>query len=121
MNTEFVETLNEYGCHHYTKTDENSFEFNLYSKGRLPGPMKFEIKHLEYGGLFCLSKYAPGLIQLGDINLRKENQKELSYCVAHDDNHFNYHGIKYALCGGKKYKYGDDNIIPERILVIQMK
>ena len=59
------------------------------------------------------------LISLGDIFLKKENEKNRSWC-SQNENRFNYHGIEKALCGKTKYP-GDDNFTPKRILVIQMK
>ena len=39
-----------------------------------------------------------------DKMLYLENQKEISFCSA-EENHFNYHGIQYVMCGGRKYLY----------------
>ena len=62
------------------------------------------------------------LIWLGNIWLRKENCKNKSYCYQ-DEDRFDYHGIKNALCG-KTYYYdfgSKGQFTPQRILVIQMK
>ena len=63
--------------------------------------------------IICIKKYDDRLILLGDIVLAKENWKNQSFCYQ-DEDHFDYHGIDFALCG----KIG---WIPKRILVIQMK
>ena len=50
----------------------------------------------------------------------KENYKNESHCYQNEDR-FDYHGIKKALCG-KIYKYPNwEDFTPKRILVIQMK
>ena len=111
LNTEVVEK-------HWNKTDNKSFEFNLQSNGRLPNPMKFEIKDLEEGGYLLFSKSnKDNLISLGDIYLCKENKKHESCCCQYE-NEFNYHGIKDALCG-KTWSFYP--FTPKRIVVIQMK
>ena len=48
----------------------------------------------------------------------KENMKYESRCYQNEDI-FNYHGIKNALCG-KTGNYGYEYFTPKRILVIQM-
>ena len=48
LNTEIIE---EYG--EWIETDDKSFHFNLQSNGRLPKPMKFEIKDSKHGR-YCL-------------------------------------------------------------------
>ena len=94
-------------------TDNNSFEFNLQSHGRLPKPMKFEIKDLEKGGIVLNQQSYYFLISLGEIYLQKENHKNDSFCNQ-DESRFDYHGIENALCGKEYFK-------TKRILVIQMK
>ena len=62
-------------------------------------------------------KSSSRLIDLGDIRLYKENEKNESHCWQ-NERYFNYHGIENALCG----KTGEDGFFtPKRILVIQMK
>ena len=95
--------------------DNKSFEFNLYSNGRLKQPMKFEIKDLKWGGYCLFEKSSSWLIGLGEIELFKENWKNQSRCYQFDDQ-FDYHGIKNAFC-----RKTDDKFTPKRILVIQMK
>ena len=75
LNTEVVKSY-EYDI----KTDKKSFEFNLESNGRLEQPMKFEIKHLIYGGYGLYKKSDDYLIRLGDIVLQKQNWKNESWC-----------------------------------------
>ena len=107
------------------KTDNKTFHFNLQTKNnRLDKPMKFEIKDLNYGGIWLCknSDIFDDLIILGEIRLKKENNKNKSFCEQYEEN-FNYHGIINALCG-KTYDYNSfkgECFTPKRILVIQMK
>ena len=97
-------------------TDNSSFEFNLQSKnGRLQQPVKYEVKHLIYGGHFLCRELDEKLIWLGDIRLFKENRKNDCNCQQNNNN-FNYHGIQDAL-DGKVYPV---TFVPKRIIVIQM-
>ena len=101
----------------YQSTDFKSFHFNLQSNGRLSNPMKFEIKDLKKGGIYLYEKSHDKLIRLGNIRLAKEMKKNESmyFEIIY---HFDYHGIKNALCG----KICDEKTFtPKRILVIQMK
>ena len=91
LNTEVIEDY-EY----VIRTDNKSFHFNLESHGRLPHPMKFEIKDLKEGGYMLWGKSDSLLIYLGDIVLYKENQKNESNCEQNEED-FDYHGIKKAL------------------------
>ena len=101
-------------------TDSKSFHFNLFSNGRLPKPMKFEITNLNCGYYLCEKSHEyERLIVLGNIYLYKENKKNESYC-RQDENYFDYHGIENSLCGKQPYPSGED-FTPKRILVIQMK
>ena len=113
LNTEVIEKY-----HKHRETDEKSFHFNLQSNGRLDKLMKFEIIDLKWGGYYLFEKSDRDfkLITLGDIELKKENNKNLSVCYQ-NKNRFDYHGIKNALC---KKIYPPNSFIPIRILVIQM-
>ena len=97
-------------------TDSKSFQFNLFSKGRIENAIKFEILDTYKGGYKLFKKSHYHLIRLGDILLNKDNWKEHSEC-GQDDDLFNYHTIPKALCG-KTYQ---ELFTPTRILVIQMK
>jgi hypothetical protein len=109
LNTEVVEKYDK-----RIETDFKSFHFNLQSKNnRLKHPVKFEIEHSEWGGYALWEKADDNLIELGDIDLRKENKKNDSYCEENEFE-FDYHGIEKALCGKGSFT-------PKRILVIQMK
>ena len=102
-------------------TDSKTFLFNLQSNNnRLKEPMKFEIKNLRYGGIILYEKYWSYFIDLGDIQMSKENRKNESFCYQREDE-FDYHGIKNALCGKEPNKDRRMYFTPKRILVIQMK
>ena len=61
------------------------------------------------------------MIYLGDIVLKKENEKNHSFCYQNEDI-FDYHGIENALCGKtNSWRNDGENFTPIRILVIQMK
>ena len=86
--------------------------------------MKFEIKDLEEGGYWLYEKSDDTLIVVGDIVLYKERKKNQSNYYQ-NENKFNYHGIKNALCGETKnskkgYVFGK-TFSPKRIQVIQME
>ena len=100
-------------------TDNKSFHFNLQSNGRLDGSMKFEIKDNFNGGywLFETIDFYSNFLILGDIMLMKKSDKNKA-CCNQSEEHFNYHGIKNALCGKIQWS---NPFIPIRILVIQMK
>ena len=70
---------------------------------------------LKDGGYKLYEKSDYRLIQLGNIWLKKENNKDESFCVQ-DEDWFDYHGIEKALCGKEDYDYWTT----KRILVIQM-
>ena len=83
--------------------------------------MKFEIRDLLCGGILLFKKSDEcDLIWLGNIYLRKENKKNKSWCDQNEDR-FNYHGIKNALCGKTSYFDIGEDFTPKRILVIQMQ
>ena len=112
LNTEVIE---EY-CGILKPTDSRSFEFNLQSKNnRIKKPMKYEIRFWQYG-YNLYEKSSDLLISLGNIFLYKENKKNKSISYQ-NENSFDYHGIKKALCGKKYPKC----FTPKRILIIQMK
>ena len=96
----------------YKPTDLKSFHFNLFSNGRLPGPMKFEIKHTLFGAFIRDTSYEDD-VTIGDIHIEMTTWKNKSQCYQNENN-FDYHGIKNALCGKIGY------FTPKRIIVIQM-
>ena len=103
------------------ETDLYSFHFNLQSQNnRLGVPMKFDIIDSKRGGYILYEKFDDDdyLIRLGNIVLFKENRKNDSYCIQ-DNQCFEYHGIKNALCGKVK-DYKCEYFVPKRIVVIQM-
>ena len=59
----------------------------------------------------------------GAFYFRKDDYHYLMYSgnCYQNENYFNYHGIKNALCGKEPDKYGNMYFTPKRILVIQMK
>ena len=106
-----------------TKTNLKSFEFNLQSNGRLNEMMKFEIKDTRFGHVLY-DKSHDYLAAFGNIYLRKENNKMVSYCFKQNNQRFDYKGIDNALCGKTRT---DNNRVwegefftPKRIIVIQM-
>ena len=83
--------------------------------------MKFVIKHLHDGGICLYEKSDVDLIDLGDIHLKKLNEKHESYCYQHEWI-FDYHYIKKVLCGKVTIAFGTkERFTPKRILVIQME
>ena len=85
--------------------------------------MKFNIKK-TIRGYYLYDKSNEFLINLGNITLRKENNKSSSYCVPKQDL-FDYQGISNALCGRTGYiengKMKGEYFKPLRITVIQME
>ena len=66
--------------------------------------MKFEIKNMFFGGICLYEKSDEKLINLADIVLFKENEKNQSHCYQSED-WFDYHGIENALCGKIGFKF----------------
>ena len=116
LNTTIIEKYGE-----RIPTDVKSFEFNLESKGRIPKPMKFEIKDITNGGYRLCSQNSDELIYLGNIFIRKKQRTHFSYCNQISEK-FEYHNINKAICG-RLYNSGQTEgfFIPTRIIVIQMK
>ena len=109
MNTEIIEKYWE-----RIQADNKTFEFNLQSNGRLSKPMKFEMKDSENGGYMLYNKtWIGGLIELGDLKLKKQ-QSDYQSCYCQHNDKFHYHGIEKALCGKQYFTL-------KRIVVIQMK
>ena len=106
------------------ETDSKSFHFNLQTKNnRINQSMKFKIKDSKNSGIWLWKANSDYLIKMGDIYLFKENMKNESSCLQHE-NAFNYQGIENALCG--KIIQKENNKLkgcftPKRIIVIQMK
>ena len=106
------------------ETDSKSFHFNLQTKNnRINQSMKFKIKDSKNSGIWLWKADSDYLIKMGDIYLFKENMKNESSCLQHE-NAFNYQGIENALCG--KIIQKENNKLkgcftPKRIIVIQMK
>ena len=102
--------------------DSKTFHFNLYSQGRLDGPKRFDIKNISIGYVLHDKTDENWLIQIGDIVLMKENNKQYSGC--HRSNDFEYEGNEKSLCGKilyqENYELKGEAFIPERIRVIQM-
>ena len=114
LNCEISDNYVDWSC-----SDDKSFLFNLESNGRLPQPMKFEIKNPKQGYVRYKNKYYR-FMTLGDIRLMKNIKKEQSYC-RQDNEAVDYHGIENALCGRTTTDNEKHNFTPKRILVIQMK
>ena len=96
----------------FINIDPNAFIFSLYSNGRINYPMKFPIKKLKEGGYCLCSNAYNGLIEIGNIFLRKQNVDYKHSCCLFDT--FDYHGIHGALCGSS-------NFAMKRFIVIQFK
>ena len=111
--------VNEQYKYSRQETDSKTFHFNLKSNGRFPNPMKFEIKDLEKGGIKLFQDSDEHLITIGDIELLKENRKNLSFCSQHEYL-FDYHNVQFALCEEKERYYSKNYFFPTRIRVIQM-
>ena len=84
--------------------------------------MKFEIKYLKKGGYrLCEKSEEYYLISLGNILLRKENEKHLSFWECMEES-FNDKELEGKLFPKITDDYYDDyHFVPKRILVIQMK
>ena len=80
-NTEIQEKY-----HQRQKTDDKTFQFNLQSKdNRLLKPMKFEIKHIQFGSIVLYSKeIKPSMIMLGNLLLGKDNGRKPICCLQKD-------------------------------------
>ena len=117
LNTEIIEKYNW-----RQRTDSKTFHFNLQSQyNRLPKPMKFDLKHLNYGGIQLNNEHVSDvLIILGDISLKKNIYRFESFCFQ-SDKVFNYHEIKNALCGKTKIAGEGNGFMMKRFIVIQMK
>ena len=125
LNTEIIEKYNK-----IMETDFKSFEFNLYSNGRLLGPMKFEIKNTKKGGYYLNESGefdCTNLILIGTIELMKELYAYESTC--HEplkkgdqiEYLFDYHGFDKALCGKIGNSFGGERFTVKKFVVIQMK
>ena len=106
------------------ETDNKTFEFNLFSNGRLSGPMKFEIKDPKRG--YCYYCYTDDFIlSLGDITFHAYHQAEIHYYCSQHDDIFDYHGIENAICGKTVKKWSWDEkescFIAKRFVIYQMK
>ena len=81
------------------ETDKKAFLFSLESNGRMNQPMKFEIIDVR-SGYQLSSELDDEFISLGGnaIVLKKGNKRHESFCIQNEED-FNYHGIRKALCG----------------------
>ena len=78
-------------------TDLGSFHFVLQSKDkRYPHPLKFEIKDEIIGGCLLYSPDDDCLIEIGDIDVKKKNHRENSWCCPSGSD-FDYHGMNQAM------------------------
>ena len=121
MNNEVEDTMDR-----LNKIDDKSFYFNVFSNGRLPNPMKFELTKLDNFGYTLYETSSDKLIILGDLVLYKENNKNESYYTYDEtNNNVDFHEIKNALCGkSNRWEnniHYNEKINPKRILVIQME
>ena len=79
--------------------------------------MKFEIKDMNEGGYMKFNLSDSCLIRLGNIWLKKEEEK--NDCCIRNINWFNYHNISNALCGKNPDTYGYTQFTLERLLIFQ--
>ena len=75
--------------------------------------IKFEIIDINNGGYYLYMNSESILISIGNIVLKKQNDRSTSCCIENEDD-FDYHEIENALCGKIFFT-------PKRITVIQMK
>ena len=98
------------------QTNEHSFHFLLESNGRIKDMWKFENKNHRVGIMLWEQQFDQ-LITLGEITLFKQHAVERSYCCQSNNEYYDYHMIKRALCG-KTYPY---TFTPKRITVFELK
>ena len=96
-------------------TDFESFHFNLNANGRLPQPMKYELKHKKFGGYRLFEQSNDNLILLASFGLPKANSHSQLVFMQHGY-FFDFHSIEFPLC---KETLSNDYVI-KRIFVIQM-
>ena len=125
LSTTIIEQFQRFDNYEEMTTDENSFHFNIQSRGRLPQPMIFELLNPDYCGYKLYKKQDPILIEFGDILLYKQEYREQSY-YNESRGGFNYLKIKNALCRNRRKKEFPQNngkvpFLPKRIVVFQME
>ena len=102
------------------KTDSKTFQFNLhFNNYRLKQPMKYEIVDFIWGGYRLYKKSEDWLIDLGNIEIYKQQKKNMSWYRLSD--RFNYHHIENAL--SSKEPIGDYQEVYfnlKRFIVMQM-
>ena len=97
---------------------DNSFLFNLESKGRLNEPMKFEFIDTNYAYILYKPE-ADHLITFGkgrQLALFKHGFNKMAYCTQ-SNTIVNYHGIRCALLG----MTSPNHFTLQKIAVLQMK
>ena len=103
-----------------TKTNSNSFHFNLQSNGRYKQPMKFRIGNTSEGYLL-FNPNDHNLISLGAICLSKRVYKNKSCCIKEIEWAFSNGYDETSLCGkSMNHREIGETFTPQRILVIQM-
>ena len=123
------ETGNIFGCYVNSNmktqrdiNDPKAFLFNIESKGRLQSAMKYDIIK---GNACCAFELCPddhqNLFSCGvEIFVRKENDKQDSYCFKDIIHFYDTKGIKKPFVEKTKNSEGKSTFIPKRIRVIQM-
>ena len=106
--------------------DDKTFVFNLESYGRLPNPMKFEIKKDSFYDekwLVGNSTYPRDyvLFDFGDICIKSILDK--CNCCCFNNNYFDYKGMEFPICGKRRY-YSKDHSVRftlEKLIIFEME
>ena len=119
LHTQARDNKMENGIGSLIPTDKHSFHFNLETRGRLEDAVKFEIMDVKNGGIILYHPNSPELIQIGEIRLFKQVQKDQSF-YNQTIIMFNYKLMKNALNGISPQKNGKTYFIPKRIVVLHL-
>ena len=110
LNTQVVEKYEK-----TIPTDSKTFHFSLRSNGRVPDPIKYEIKDVMKGGIGLEYNNDCYLVSIGYIRLKKYHVKHFSFVYNSTPSFFDYHGYENPLTSNYYHHF-----TPKRIIVIQM-